>query len=109
MLAKINHAFIEFMNPIEEKIFFSRGYEFWAICDALLIACILRPDKVIKKCTRQHCTVELQGTHTRGQVVIDHLEKNVPNMNMIEQLHEQACKDMILWAVDDVVIDFEFN
>lgn len=107
MLAKVNHKFIELLNPIEEKIFFSRGYEFWGICDALLIACILLPEKMIKESTQLHCTVELHGTHTRGQVVIDHLEKNTPNVKMIKRIDEQTCKDMLLWSVDEVEIDFE--
>lgn len=107
VLGSIKHDFIDFMNPIEDKIFRQRGFINWAICDALLIACILHPEQVIRRSVPHHCTVELQGTHTRGQVVIDHfLKENPANVNMIELIEADACMKLFLWAFDKEHIEF---
>lgn len=107
VLGRIKNDFIEFMSPIEDKIYRQRGYKHWALCDALLIACILHPDAVIKRRARHHCTVELHGTHTRGQVVIDHyLKENPANVDMIELIETDACMKLFLWAFDKEHIEF---
>lgn len=93
------------MNASEIKIFAGLGY--WDICDALLIACILLPHRTIRRIVKYHATVELQGKHTRGQVALDHLQKNPPNINMIEAIDVEASKEVFLWAVDQLEIDFK--
>lgn len=93
------------MNPNEIKIFSGLGC--WDICDALLIACILLPHRIVKRIVKYHATVELHGTHTRGQVALDHMRKNSPNINMIEAIDVDACKEVFLWAVGQFDIDFK--
>lgn len=71
----------------------------WAPCDALIVACLLFPEQVIRKQKRRNCTVELQGVHTRGQMVVDYRSKET-NATVVEQLHSEACERLMLWTVD---------
>lgn len=71
------------------------------------MAAFLNPNKIIKKISRCHATIELVGFHTRGQVVIDHLRKEDENTIFIELIDSEEFKKMILWtAGGDNQIEF---
>lgn len=84
------------MNEAEAKIY--RNYECFMPCDAYLTAAFLFPDKCIRKKQNIHVTVELNGIHTRGQMVLDHLGKNDHNVTIIELLNEDEIRKALHWT-----------
>lgn len=100
VLGAIDHPLIHFMNPIEKAIF-PTDEPIWAPCDALIVACLLFPDHVIVRQKRRCCTVELQGVHTRGQMVVDYRSEK-RNVTVVEVVNCEACKRALLWIVDAV-------
>ncbi|KAG5896290.1 hypothetical protein JTB14_008846 [Gonioctena quinquepunctata] len=80
----------------EESVYKGSKYKHWLPCDAFLAFCYLNPGSSIKKNTLHHATVELHGTHTRGQVVLDHLKGKKPNVSIIEEFDEELFKKEVL-------------
>lgn len=76
------------------------------LCDALLIVALLRPAETICKASEYHATIELNGIHTRGQVVLNHMKTTAPNVKMIESLNVDECKRMLMWTIDQIDIKF---
>lgn len=66
--------------------------------DALLTAAILFPEKCIKTKGDYYATVELQGNHTRGQMVIDYRNSKC-NVTLIERLDQEEFEKIIEWTV----------
>lgn len=97
VLGKINCKNMELYNKIDE--FCYQKYTHYVPCDALLTAALLFPDKCIKTKRQCHATVELYGRHSRGQMILDHLEKNQPNVTIIETMHVEEIKNALLWTV----------
>jgi len=76
------------------------GFDTWNPCDALLVASWLFDKKFTKKESTWHATVDLTGTHTRGQMVLDHLrevDKFPENVRLIERVDEVFFKRIIEW------------
>lgn len=94
----IDHPLVHFMNVIEKAIF-PPEEPIWAPCDALIVACLLFPKQVIVRQKQRHCTVELQGVHTRGQMVVDY-RSSTENVTVVEMVDSEACKRAIMWTVD---------
>lgn len=65
------------------------GAEFWRTCDALVVMTYLYPEEGIAESSEYHATVELHGLHTRGQLVLDHLKNNKPNVTILETVNEK--------------------
>jgi inosine-uridine nucleoside N-ribohydrolase len=59
------------------------GLASWINCDQLL-ASIVVDRSVVTSSFRTHATVELAGTHTRGQLVMDHLNTRQPNLTIVK-------------------------
>jgi inosine-uridine nucleoside N-ribohydrolase len=97
---------MELLNAVEKKVWEKSNYTTWISCDAILAAALLHPDIVIKsqKC---HATIELHGTHTRGQVVLDHLQVKDPNVHLIEKVDTSILKKMFLWAAEHAHLEPE--
>lgn len=66
-------------------------YEGYLLPDPLAMAAALKPD-LIQKCTDHYVTVELQGTHTRGQTVIDYFARSghAPNVCVIHEMDSEG-------------------
>lgn len=49
----------------------------------------------------QYCTVELNGSYTRGQMVIDHvgLSGNVKNSVIVNKVDMDRFKKLLLWGL----------
>jgi purine nucleosidase len=62
---------------------------------------------MIKKVKKRHVTIELGGVHTRGQMVIDHINKNETNAFVIEQIDSELFKKFMLWVCEHES-EFEF-
>ena len=64
---RINRIFVDHDSPGEYG-------DDYLLADALAMAVALEPSLITARLTR-HVAVELHGTHTRGQTVIDHMRK----------------------------------
>ncbi|KAK7075034.1 hypothetical protein SK128_006633, partial [Halocaridina rubra] len=86
----------ELINLIEAKVNKRRTGRSWITCDQLAMAWMIDNIKnrnaawealeTLETSTKQcHATVELQGRHTRGQMVIDHQSvlKRKPNATIL--------------------------
>lgn len=106
ILGAIQNCHMELLNAVEKKVWEKSHNTTWIPCDAIVAAAVLYPDIVIKsqKC---HATVELHGTHTRGQVVLDHLQVKDPNVHLIEKVDTSVLKKMLLWAAEHAHLEHE--
>lgn len=91
LLSLSNHPLTKLMDPVEKKCITRK---IWNPCDAFLTVCFIAPE-VIKMMTHYHVTVELAGNHLRGQLVIDHIKKKVPNAFIIEQIDVARFKEIM--------------
>lgn len=68
-------------------------------CDAFLVACYAFP-QMIKKIKHRNVEIELNGTITRGQMVIDYelQEKKAKNAFVIEEFDVEFFKKIMLWV-----------
>lgn len=105
VLGKADTKAMQLMNKIEFAITIPKGFVKWIICDAILVAAYCFQNLAIAKQRPYHCTVELTGTHTRGQMVLDHKRINTENSRIIMEMHRDNYKRIISWTgglVDDV-------
>lgn len=105
VLGRVCHPIVDWLNPVERSIFGRYGDDYaYGQCDALLVGCLLFPERLVARMRRRRCTVELQGRHTRGQMVVDHVNGDASlvalNVWMVERLEADACKELMLWVVD---------
>lgn len=95
ILGNVECKNVQLLNEVE-KIAFRNARNFTPF-DALLIAIFLHPEKCIRTKYSYHATVELQGAHTRGQMVFDR-RSNKHNVTVIELLHEEEIKKLLQWT-----------
>lgn len=92
-----NDANLQLLNEVERVTFTKRP--FFTPFDALLTAVFLFPDRCIGKKNQYNATVELHGSHTRGQMVINHRNDNhTHNVTVIETVNEEEIKKILLWT-----------
>jgi inosine-uridine nucleoside N-ribohydrolase len=65
-------------------------------CDAFLVAAFLYPDTMITKKSTHNATVELHGSQTRGQIVLDHLKTKRDNVTIIEEVDPELFKQLLM-------------
>ncbi|XP_050099802.1 uncharacterized protein LOC126580015 [Anopheles aquasalis] len=92
----INRA-IPMLNEIERKVY--RGRTSWMPCDAFLVAAFIRPD-IIERSERFHVDIELHGTLTRGQMVLDHLQSVPENVRIVDKLDDEEFRQLCLMATE---------
>ncbi|XP_014087575.3 nucleoside hydrolase [Bactrocera oleae] len=111
VLGSIQSPFIELLNLVERAVFIPKGIERWLVCDAVAVAAYLFPHLTIKQSQLYHATVELAGTHTRGQMVIDHLKQQKDNAIIIMEVNGDHYKNIIAWTagLEDVDIESELG
>ncbi|XP_023026570.1 nucleoside hydrolase [Leptinotarsa decemlineata] len=80
----------------EENVYPPSRFDRWFPCDAILTFCYLNPDKYITKKSMHHATIELHGSKTRGQVVLNHMNNNTPNVTIIGSFDEELFKEELL-------------
>lgn len=111
VLGRVRHPIVDWLNPVERSIFGKYGDDYaYGMCDALLVGCLLFPERLVARMRRRRCTVELQGRHTRGQMVVDHVNGQASpvalNVWMVERLEAAACMELMLWTVDAAGADW---
>ncbi len=70
-------------------------YEGYLLPDPLAMAVALKPE-LIRICADYHVTVELHGTNTRGQTVIDYFARTglAPNVQIIQEVNTNGVYDL---------------
>lgn len=99
VLGRQKYPMVSFMNPVERAIFRRLHINNWPIADGLLVASFLQPKMIVKKEGFRNITIEMEGVNTRGQVAIDHFNKDKPNVRIIEEVNMEEFKRYLLWAV----------
>lgn len=105
-LSKNNNPFTNLLDPVEIKAY-RNILRNWTPCDNYLACCFIDP-KMIKKKVARHVTVELAGKHTRGQMVIDHLDREQTNAFVIEEIEVERFKKFMMWVCQHDVPDLDF-
>ena len=85
---------VELLNEVERIAF--RNRRLYTPFDALLVAIFLHPEVARAKYS-YNATVELQGIHTRGQMVFDR-RSNKHNVSVIELLYGEEIKKLLQWT-----------
>lgn len=72
----------------------------YAPADAIMAAAFLYPEQLILSESIYPATLELHGSLTRGQVVIDHMNTTAPNVAFIEKIDKEVLKDILIYAAN---------
>lgn len=97
-LGSVKSKPIELMNLTEKAILIPKGFVKWMVCDAILCATFLFPEKLITKERDYYATVELSGKYTRGQMVLDHSRRKKSNARIIVEVDGKNYRNIISWA-----------
>lgn len=95
-LGSIDNPITGLMNRVDKVMYQNKFY--FRPCDALLTSVFLCPEAVVKS-EEWHASVELRGTHTRGQLSLDHLKSKTANVRIVEQVDQELFKKILLWVV----------
>lgn len=97
------------LNKIEDgrRAQAKKHFSHYIMCDAFLAGIIMTPD-MAKEVVSWHADVELGGNRTRGQVVLDHMLLNKPNINLINDFDSEMFKEMLMNAVCTIQGDYYF-
>lgn len=82
------------MDIIEKDVHYFNNF---IPCDAFLIGCFGFPE-MIKELKQHHVQVELNGSISRGQMIIDHRREEVPNAHVIEEFDVEFFKNLLCWV-----------
>ncbi|XP_034487947.1 pyrimidine-specific ribonucleoside hydrolase RihA [Drosophila innubila] len=99
----LNQLAINILTKVESAQWLpvqQHGFDCWNPCDALLVASWLFDKQFVQKNSTWHATVDLTGTYTRGQMVLDHLrevERFPENVRVIEKVDDVSFKHIIEW------------
>lgn len=77
-----------------------RDFANYIPCDALVTSLFIHPGLAVES-SEWHAVVELTGTETRGQVVLDHLKENKNNARIVERVSEEDLKTILMWTAGD--------
>lgn len=99
VLGKEDNPCVRMLNRIEDsraaKV--KKKFVHYIMCDAFLAGIVLVP-RIAKDVVLWHADIELGGDKTRGQVVLDHLILNKPNVNLIHDFDSEMLKELLLNA-----------
>ena len=93
-----NNRAVELMNRVERAVYVPRRLIKWLVCDAILVSTYVFPQLAIGNSGLYHATVELTGTHTRGQMVLDHLRQKDVNVNVVMEVNRDYYRSLIAWT-----------
>lgn len=100
---QIKNPAFELVTRAEKLIpWYNSGSEFWETCDALLVMAYLYPKEGVIEESEHNATVELHGIHTRGQLVLDHLKINAPNVTILECVNKGLFMNIMRETAENV-------
>lgn len=97
ILKDVDQPNVQFLNQVEEIAHTSYGDEYYLSMDFFAVAAFLFPEKVVQTMTPYSATMELSGSLTRGQMIINHASKDY-NVNVIEKISVEEFKKILLWT-----------
>lgn len=83
------------MNAAEKALRSKPGFKSWIPCDQHLLGILVEPSMILNS-QSTHITVELHGKHTRGQVVVDHKNKNPHNVLIVKEADKKVLESLLL-------------
>ncbi|XP_011695317.1 PREDICTED: inosine-uridine preferring nucleoside hydrolase-like [Wasmannia auropunctata] len=106
VLGKIDKPCVHMMNAIEDsrRAQGKKFFPYYTMCDAFLAGIVLVP-RMARNVVAWHADIELGGNRTRGQVVLDHLLSNKPNVHLIHSFDSEDFKRILLKAVNTIRSD----
>ncbi|ODM95321.1 hypothetical protein Ocin01_11344 [Orchesella cincta] len=98
-IGKLGTPAIHLLNKIEETIL-SKYHDKWIAPDAVVVACFIHR-QIMSKTEQYHCTVELQGAHTRGMMVVDKnfVRQKPANVILISEVQLEDYENMLMAAM----------
>ncbi|KAJ8672675.1 hypothetical protein QAD02_003935 [Eretmocerus hayati] len=101
VFGQIDKPIVKLMNLVDRAVYDPEDeiVKTYTPCDVFVAGIFLRPD-IAKDVEMYHIDIELTGTHTRGQVVIDHLRAKDPNAYIIQDLDWDTFKNLLMFAAD---------
>jgi len=110
ILGKLKSKAIGLMNKAEVKWYEKKSFgDQYILCDQLTMAVLIRPKVAAKTILHEGCSVELNGSKTRGMVIIenykhpsdptDNLHSNatlLPKVEMVDEIDVEALKDLLI-------------
>lgn len=97
-MGSIDNNITQLMNPVDHKIFVEREKIYFKPYDAVATAVFLCPE-IVGVIGSWHASVELHGSQTRGQLVLDHLKSKTSNVKIVERIDQEMLKKLLLWTV----------
>lgn len=94
-LGNCSNAPIQLMNRAEKPLRSKQGFSSWIPCDQHLLAILVEPSMILDS-QSTHITVELHGKHTRGQVVVDHKNRNPHNVLIVTAADQKVLEHLLL-------------
>lgn len=88
MIGQSPSPLLDLITQAEKSVYQRWGFDIWGPADLYCTTSFLFPDIVTAK-KEYYVTVELDGTDTRGQYVLDHKFQHRPNA--IVQMHFDEC------------------
>ncbi|GAB0098085.1 uncharacterized protein DMENIID0001_137820 [Sergentomyia squamirostris] len=100
VLGIVDHPVLHLLNPVEESNYKNLPLSYkWACADGIAAAVLLVPDLVVKTSENVYASVELNGSLTRGQWVLNRRNKT-QNVKMITEIDSETYKKCLFWVVD---------
>lgn len=89
---------MKLLNKAEASVYKGKPLTdpYWP-CDAILAVLMMYPD-MIKVASSHHAAIELHGSLTRGQIVLDHLKEKETNVLIVEEADFEYFKCIVLEA-----------
>lgn len=100
-MGKIKQTNVPLLNKVEKIAYRIVNETVYAPSDAFTSAAFLFREKIINVMKQHNVTMELQGFHTRGEMIVNHLSTDY-NVNVIEGISETAFKKIMLWTANYV-------
>lgn len=108
VLGAIKNPVMELINKVDHTILPSKT-TVWKPADAMLVAAYLYPKTIIITQRSFPASIELHGSQTRGQVVINHKNTTAANIMFIETIDQEAFKRLLVLSVETTQHTFQLK
>lgn len=101
VLGSNEHPILDLLNPVEDSIYKNLPLSAkWACADSVATSVLLAPDYVIKDSQEVYASVELTGSLTRGQFVLNHRCQKPANVKIITKIDPEVHKKVLNWVIE---------
>lgn len=97
---------MDMFTAAERKVADMHNSQHWAPPDAIAVAYFLFGEEMVVKGEFHHAYVELGGFYTRGQLVTERMNDDLPkNVRLIHQANATAFKKYVVKAAQATVVN----